>query len=102
MGRYKKRGIAHYGIDYFKATIVTDEKSLLLTMSENSNLLYIDEETSVELMSDVSDKWKRYYAVRDVKTNIQLAFIGIGGIRMGSQQLRDFYEVTGQGLILRN
>lgn len=77
MGRFKKRGIEHFGVDYFRAVVTALPLSVLLTMSENSNFMYLDAETKIELLSGVSDKWSRYYRVIDEKTGISLAFIGL-------------------------
>lgn len=68
MGRMKKRGIEHFGVDYFRAVITALSNSVLFTLSENSNFMQFDEKTKIELLSGVSDKWKRYYRVVDEST----------------------------------
>lgn len=103
MGRFKKRGIEHFGVDYFRAVITALSWSVLFTLSAgSSDFQQIDKDTQIVLLNDVSDKWSRYYMVIDMKTWIRLAFIGIWGISDDSYSPpRDFFEVTGQGLILR-
>jgi len=98
MGRLKKRGIAHFGVDYLKAILFwVDDKSPLHTLSDNSTFSNFDNETVVELMPNASDKWRKYYQIRDIKTNISLCFIWL----WGKGDIRDFFEVTGQWLIAR-
>ncbi len=77
MGRFKKRGIEHYGIDYFRAVVTALPLSVLWTLQEGSNFIHIDADTKLELLPDVSDKWKRYFRVVDEKTSVSLAFIGL-------------------------
>lgn len=103
MGRMKKRGIAHFGVDYFRAVISALKSSVLFTLSANTNFIAIDQDTTIELLSGISDKWERYYRIYDNSSSIAIAFIGIGGISDERYTpARDFFEVTGQGLILRN
>lgn len=105
MWRYKKRWIAHFGCDYFKAHIEPIEWGLLSSLSVNSNILYIDDETELNLLSDFSDKWHKYIVMRDKKTGVQLAFFWLWwSLIEWSKEKRyaDFFEVTGQWLILRN
>lgn len=105
MWRYIKRWIAHFWCDYFKAQIEPIQWWLLSSLSENSNFLFIDWETELCLMTDFSPKWKKYIVMRDKKTGVQLAFFWLqGNIIEWSKEKHyaDFYEVTGQWLILRN
>jgi len=103
MGRMKKRGIEHFGIDYFRAVVSALKSSVLFTLGEGSNFIAYDKETTIELLSGISDKWERYYRIYDNSTGIAIAFVGIGGKSDDRYApARDFFEVSGQGLILRN
>lgn len=97
MWRYKKRWILHYGIDYFKCVISRNMPSLLSTLAEWSNFLFIDNETRIDLLAWFNSDYVFYFIISDVKTKVNLAFIWI----WGKNSHRDFFEVTWQGLMLR-
>lgn len=48
-------------------------------------------------------KYEKYFEIRDVPTGVRMAFVMIGKKdKTGCTERRDIFEVTGQGLILRN
>lgn len=97
MWRYKKRGLLHYGIDYFKCIITRNEDSLLKTLSSNSNFLFIDNDTRIDLVSWINWDYLKYYIISDIYTKVNLAFIWY----WWKNSCRNFYEITWQGLIIK-
>ena len=103
MGRYKKRGLAHFWVDYFKAIVELEQGGILDTLCVNSGMAWYeditsyDNTTTIDLLPNITSDFRSYIAIRDTKTSVFLAFIGIGS----RTQKRDFFEVTWQGLIVR-
>lgn len=105
MGRYKSRELVHFGVDYVKAQIKSENPKLhnKLRLSVNSNISYYDDYTVIELMPEMmATEYDRYYQIRDKATNVSIAFIWLRGKTIWNITRSDFIEITGQGLIIRS
>ena len=106
MGRLRKREPYHFGIDLFQAYIDKDpyKKSKLYGLSSNSDFWKYDSNTTIYYMRDMANKkFSRYFEIRDDTTNVRLGFIMFGKENeIGAVDRKSRFEVTGQGLILRN
>lgn len=99
MWRYKIREIAHYWVDYIKASIEVKEKSLLKTLSKNSNFAFFSYEKNklyIEKLPLATNNYRNFYQIK--LENISIAFIWDEGIKKGNIRPLPFIEVTGQGL----
>lgn len=99
MGRYKAREIAHYGIDYIKASIEVTSKSLLKTLSKNSNFSFFSYEKNklyIEKLPLATNNYRNFFQIK--LENISIAFIWDEWITSGNITPLPFIEVTGQGL----
>jgi len=103
MGRYKSRELVHFWIDYVKVQIKTEGTlHKKLKLSPNSNISYFDNYTIIELMPEMMEgEFSRFFQIRDIETNVSIAFIAIGWQKKWNITRSEFLEVTGQGLILR-
>jgi len=105
MGRYKSRELVHFWVDYVKAHVEIQWEKIhqKLRLSANSNISYYDEYTFIELIPDMmSAEYGRYYQIKDKATGISIAFLWLNGHKIGNITRSDFFEVTGQGLIIRS
>lgn len=119
--RYKSRKLINFKIDYIlchikpKTTtsilwkqIVIKPKLECLWLSVNSNIYYLDDNTSIQYKYYpwLDSKYKSYFEIVDRKTNTNLAFILIAQVLQKSKwfvkEFNSIFEVSWQGLILRN
>ena len=104
--RYKERKLIHFWVDYFKAYIQYNytPKIFRIWLSANSNLFFYDDDTYIELWSkDIYTNFERYFLIKDKKTNNNLAFLIIPKVwKVGAINYNNIFELTWQGLILRN
>lgn len=103
MGRYKKRELLHFWVDYIKAIVsITDENyktSPMASLSANSNFTTFDfnwNKLFLEKMPLAMEKYNQFYQIRF--NNINLAFIWLDWIKNGSVIPWDFLEITWQAL----
>lgn len=105
-GRFHNRKLLHFGVDYIKSYIEYDYKPKLYKMglSANSNFAFLNDDTYIELLPSDMYKWfERYYVIVDKETKASLAFIMIPKVwKVGAISYNNVYEVTGQGLLLRD
>lgn len=99
MGRYKSREIAHYWVDYIKAVIGINQKSLLKTLSKNSNFAFFSYEKNqlyIEKLPLATNNYRSFFQIK--LENISIAFIWDEGITSGNITPLPFIEITGQWL----
>lgn len=100
----KKAELKEFWVDYFKFEISRDKnkKFTLFWLSANSDFFVYDEFTNLYWIENWT--YDTYIWIMDKKTNVKLGFFLINKTpkKQGDNYLKDYIEITWQGLILRD
>lgn len=108
MGRYRKRELLYFWVDYIKAYINTwktenNNFTLLNSLSANSNFFYFSfnkVDFFCELLPLGNSKFDKFFTIREPKTMVNIAFIWLGWKQLWSVKVNEMIEFTGQGLAI--
>lgn len=99
-GRYIKRELLYFNLDYIKANIIFDKNNDLLKLSKNSNQIFFDYNwfQLTLIKQEKAKNIQNYFQI--MFENISIAFIWLSEEEKEKNLKKSFIEMTWQGLTI--